>query len=286
MENADMKKIGVVGLGIMGRGIAETAASAGYRVAVTEAGRELLENGIKGINDSLAVAVRRGKLTEEDRDAASGRISGTLNMNNFGDCFLVIEAVTENMDVKKKIFRDLDAACNAEAILATNTSCLSVIDIASVTGRMDKVLGLHFFNPVPAMKLVEIVRTISTGDAAVATAREFAQSIGKTVVLAPDIPGFIVNRLLMPFFLEAIRLVESGQATKEDIDRAVMLGLNHPMGPLKLADYVGLDTACFIAEAMYDEMKDDRFAPPVLLRKMVSARRYGRKTKKGFYDYT
>ena len=285
MDHITIKNIGVVGCGIMGRGIAETAASAGCSVLITEANRELLDAGLKGIGDSLAMSVRRGKLSEEEKAAVLARIRGTLDMHDFIGCGLVIEAVTENLDLKKKIFRELDAVCNPETILATNTSCLSVIDIASVTGRMDRVLGLHFFNPVPHMKLLEIVKTIATSDPTLEAAKSFGQSIGKTVVVAPDIPGFIVNRLLMPFFLEAIRLVESGQATKEDIDRAVMLGLNHPMGPLKLADYVGLDTAYFIAEAMYDEMKDDRFAPPVLLKKMVAARRCGRKTKKGFYDY-
>ncbi|MCX6006987.1 MAG: 3-hydroxybutyryl-CoA dehydrogenase [Chloroflexi bacterium] len=285
MDNLNIKKVGVVGCGLMGSGIAEVVAAAGYDVVVLEADSELLDKGNKLIDGSLAMSVRRGKMTEADITASKGRIKYTLNMADFRDCDLVIEAVTENMELKKKIFNELDQACKDGAILATNTSCLSIIDIASVTGRMDRVLGLHFFNPVPAMKLLEIVRTIATGEATLETAKAFGQSIGKTVVIAPDIPGFIVNRLLMPFFLEAIRLVESGQASKEDIDRAVMLGLNHPMGPLKLADFVGLDTACFISEAMYKEMSDTRFAPPVLLKKMVAARRYGRKTKRGFYDY-
>lgn len=286
MDSLNIKRVGVVGCGLMGSGIAEVTAAAGYEVTVLEVTNELLEKGRKTVDGSLFMAVRRGKLSEEDRQAVSGRIKYTLDMDDFRDCDLVIEAVTENMELKRKVFTELDRVCKETAVLATNTSCLSIIDIASVTGRMDKVLGLHFFNPVPAMKLLEIVSTIATGDAVMETARAFGQSIGKTVVTAPDIPGFIVNRLLMPFFLEAIRLVESGQATREDIDRAVMLGLNHPMGPLKLADFVGLDTACFISEAMYKEMSDDRFAPPVMLRKMVAARRYGRKTGKGFYDYS
>ncbi|MBN1374765.1 MAG: 3-hydroxybutyryl-CoA dehydrogenase [Dehalococcoidia bacterium] len=286
MDSLNISKVGVAGCGLMGSGIVEVTAAAGYDVVVLEAGPDLLEKGKKMVEGSLAMAVRRGKLSEEDRQAFAGRIKYTLQMEDFSDCGLVIEAVTENMDMKKQIFAGLDKVCREDAILATNTSCLSVIDIASATGRMDKVLGLHFFNPVPAMKLLEIVKTIATGDGTVETARAFGQIIGKTVVMAPDIPGFIVNRLLMPFFLEAIRLVESGQASREDIDRAVMLGLNHPMGPLKLADFVGLDTACFISEAMYREMSDARFAPPVLLKKMVTARRYGRKTGKGFYDYS
>jgi len=285
MEVTDIKKVGVAGCGIMGGGIAEVAAAANYDVIVMEAGQALLDNGIEAIDASLTLSVRRGKLDENGRKAVMGRIRGTLDLKDFADCNLVIEAATENLELKKRLFRELDKTCKSDAILATNTSCLSIIDMAAVTQRPQKVLGLHFFNPVPAMKLLEIVKTIATDDETLRVARAFGESLGKAVVIAPDIPGFIVNRLLMPFFLEAIRLVESGQATREDIDRAVMLGLNHPMGPLKLADFVGLDTACFIAEAMYDEMKDDRFAPPVLLKKMVAAGRYGRKSKKGFYDY-
>lgn len=286
METTNVKKVGVVGSGIMGRGIAEVCACAGFSVTISDINTDIVTGGIKAIDASLGMAVRRQKLSEEARSAAISRISGTTDLADFKDCDLVIEAAVENMALKKDIFRALDKVCPPHAILATNTSCLSIIDIAAVTGRMDKVLGLHFFNPVPLMKLLEIVRTIAVSDETLETARSFGKAIDKAVVIAPDIPGFIVNRLLMPFLTEAVRLVESGQATREDIDRAVMLGLNHPMGPLKLADMVGLDTACFIAEAMYDEMKDDRFAPPVLLRKMVSAGRHGRKSKKGFYDYT
>jgi 3-hydroxybutyryl-CoA dehydrogenase len=197
----------------------------------------------------------------------------------------VIEAAVENLELKKKIFADLDKICAKDAILATNTSCLSVMDMAAVTQRQGKVLGMHFFNPVPVMKLLELVKTIATSEETLSTAKAFGQSVGKTVVTAPDVPGFIVNRLLMPFLTEAVRLVESGLATREDIDQAIVLGLNHPMGPLTLADFVGLDTAYFICNAMYDEMKENRFAPPVLLRKMVTAGQYGRKSGKGFYDY-
>jgi len=285
METTDIKKVGVVGIGIMGRGIVEVCACAGYNVTVSDINMDIVNNGILAIDTSLGMAVRRQKLSEENKASAISRISGTCDMADFKDCSLVIEAAVEDMSLKKDIFRALDKACPPHTILATNTSCLSVIDIASVTGRMDRVLGLHFFNPVPLMKLLEIVKTIAVSEETLEKARAFGKSIDKTVVIAPDIPGFIVNRLLMPFLTEAIRLVESGQATREDIDRAVLLGLNHPMGPLKLADMVGLDTACFIAEAMYDEMKDYRFAPPVLLKKMVAAGRHGRKTKKGFYDY-
>lgn len=286
METIEIKKVGVVGSGIMGRGIAEVAACAGYSVVMSDINMDIVNSGIKAIDASLSMSVRRQKLSEEGKAQALGRIQSACDLAEFKDCSLVIEAAVENMAIKKDIFRSLDKICPEHTILATNTSCLSIIDIASVTSRMDKVLGLHFFNPVPLMKLLEIVRTISVSEETVETARAFAKSIDKSVVIAPDIPGFIVNRLLLPFVTEAVRLVESGQATKEDIDRAVILGLNHPMGPLKLADMLGLDTACFIADAMYDQMKEDRFAPPVLLRKMVSAGRHGRKTKKGFYDYT
>lgn len=285
MEATEIKQVGVVGCGIMGRGIAEVTACAGYTVTISDINQDIVKDGIKAIDASLDMAVRRQKLDKEAKAAALSRISGTCEMSDFCGCDLVIEAAVEDLALKKNIFRELDKVCPQNTILATNTSCLSIIDIASVTGRMDRVLGLHFFNPVPLMKLLEIVRTIAVSEETMETARAFGKSIDKSVVIAPDLPGFIVNRLLMPFLTEAVRLVESGQATKEDIDRAVMLGLNHPMGPLKLADMVGLDTACFIAEAMYQETKDDRFAPPVLLRKMVSAGRHGRKTKKGFYDY-
>lgn len=285
MEKWNIKKIGIVGSGIMGGGIAEVVAGANYEVALVEANNDKLAGGIKAIELSLSFAVRRGKITEADKIATIARIKGSLNLIDLNDCDLVIEAVTEDLELKKKIFAELDKVCPPSTILATNTSCLSIIDMAAVTQRMDRVLGLHFFNPVPAMKLLEIVKTISTSDETLDIAKAFGQSIDKTVVIAPDIPGFIVNRLLMPFFLEAIRLVESGMATKEDIDRAIMIGLNHPMGPLKLADLVGLDTAYFISNAMYDELKDPKFIAPVLLKKMVTAGQYGRKSKKGFYNY-
>lgn len=285
METTGLKRVGVVGSGIMGRGIAEVTACAGYDVVLSDINMDIVNSGIKAIDASLGMSVRRQKITEEARAAALGRITGICDLRDFRDCGLVIEAAVENLAIKKELFSNLDKVCPPHTILATNTSCLSIIDMAAVTGRMDKVLGMHFFNPVPVMKLLEIVKTIAVSDEVLDMAKAFGKSIDKAVVIAPDIPGFIVNRLLMPFLTEAVRLVESGQATREDIDRAVMLGLNHPMGPLKLADMVGLDTACFIAEAMYEEMKDDRFAPPVLLKKMVAAGRHGRKSKKGFYDY-
>jgi len=281
----DIKKVGVVGCGLMGGGIVEVTAKAGYTVIVSEINQQLLDKGIAAINKSLSKAVERGKLAEKDKTSALQLIKGTVNMEDFKDCDLVIEAAVENMELKKKIFTDLDKICPQETILASNTSCLSVIDIAAVTQRQDKVLGMHFFNPVPLMKLVELVKTISTSEETLNTARVFGESLDKTVVIAQDTPGFIVNRLLLPFLLEAVKMLESGTATREDIDKAIVLGLNHPMGPLRLSDLVGLDTAYYICNAMYEETKDPRFAPPILLKKMVTAGQYGRKSRKGFYDY-
>jgi len=281
----EIKKVGVVGCGLMGGGIVEVAAKAGYTVIVSEINQQLLDKGIAAINKSLSKAVERGKLAEEEKTSALQLIKGTVNMEDFKDCDLVIEAAVENMELKKKIFTDLDKICPQETILASNTSCLSIIDIAAVTQRQDKVLGMHFFNPVPLMKLVELVKTISTSEETLTTARVFGESLDKTVVIAQDTPGFIVNRLLLPFLLEAVKMLESGMATREDIDKAIVLGLNHPMGPLRLSDLVGLDTAYYICNAMYEETKDPRFAPPILLKKMVTAGQYGRKSRKGFYDY-
>ncbi len=281
----EIKKVGVVGCGLMGRGIAEVSAVAGYDVIVSEVNQQLLDQGLGAIDASLTKAVQRRKISGSDKAAILGHIRGTLSIQDFLDCELVIEAATENLELKRRIFADLDRICPKHTILATNTSCLSVIDMAAVTQRPGKVLGMHFFNPVLVMRLLELVKTIATSDETLNVARAFGQSLGKTVVTAPDIPGFIVNRLLIPFLLEAVRLLESGMATKEDIDQAVVLGLHHPMGPLKLADFIGLDTAYFICNAMYEELKDPRFAPPVLLRKMVAAGHFGRKSSKGFYHY-
>ena len=281
----DIKKVGVVGCGLMGRGIVEVAARAGYTVIVSEINQELLDKGMAALDASLAKAVKAGKATEEDKAATMKRITGTTKTDDFKVCDRVIEAAIENMELKKKIFVDLDKICPPQVILATNTSCLSVLDIAAVTKRRDKVLGIHFFNPVPLMKLVELVKTIDTSEETLKAAKAFAESVGKEVVTASDTPGFIVNRLLMPFLLEAMKLLESGAATREDIDKAVKLGLNHPLGPFALLDVVGLDTASFICNAMYDEFKEPRFAPPILLKKLVTAGHYGRKSGKGFYDY-
>jgi len=281
----EIKKIGVVGGGIMGGGIAQVSAQAGYEVVMSEINDELLNKGLAGINSILTRNVEKGRMSQEDKDATLARIKGTTNTKDFSDCDLVIEAIIENMDLKKKVFAELDKICPKHAILATNTSCLSVIDMAKATNRPEQVLGMHFFNPVPVMRLLELVKTILTSDETLETARKFGESIGKTVSVSPDIPAFVVDQLTNPFLLDAIRMVENGVATAEDIDTGVRMGLNHPMGPLALADLVGLDTILFIANALYDELKDPKFAPPTLLKKMVAAGWLGRKTGKGFYEY-
>lgn len=281
----EIKKIGVVGCGLMGSGIAEVCARSGYDVVVREVNDELLQKGLDRIRKSMAKGVQRGKLTQEEMDAALARIQGTTKMEDFAPCDLVIEAVVEKMEVKKQVFAELDAICPPHAILASNTSSLCITEMASATKRPDKVLGMHFFNPPPIMPLLELVRTILTSDETLRTAQEFGKSVGKTTVVAKDTPGFIVNLLLVPYLLDAVRALENGVATKEDIDTAIKLGLHHPMGPLTLLDFIGLDTTLYIAEAMYEEFKDPRYAPPPLLRRMVLAGHLGRKSGRGFYEY-
>lgn len=281
----EIKKIGVVGCGLMGSGIVEVCAKAGYGVIVREVNDDLLKRGLGRVQGSLAKAVARGKASQEQAAQAWARIHGTLKLADFGDCDLVVEAAVEHMAIKKEIFAELDGILPPHAILASNTSSLCITEMASVTTRGDQVLGIHFFNPVPVMPLIEFVRTILTSDETMATAQQFGASLGKTMVTAKDTPGFIVNRLLIPYLLDAVRIYEDGLATKEDIDTAIKLGLNHPMGPLTLLDFVGLDTSLFIADAMFDEYKDPRYASPPLLRRMVLAGHLGRKSGKGFYDY-
>jgi len=281
----ELIKIGVVGCGLMGSGIVEVCARAGYEVVVREINDELLQKGLARIQGSLAKAVARNKATQEQVDQALARIHGTLDLADFAGCDLVVEAAVENMALKKEIFAALDAILPPHAILASNTSSLCVTEMASATRRGDKVLGIHFFNPVPVMPLIEFVRTILTTDETMDTAHRFGASLGKTMVTAKDTPGFIVNRLLIPYLLDAVRVYENGLASREDIDTAIKLGLNHPMGPLTLLDFVGLDTTLFIADAMYEEYKDPRYAAPPLLRRMVLAGQLGRKSGKGFYDY-
>jgi 3-hydroxybutyryl-CoA dehydrogenase len=286
VPDVDVHIVGVVGCGLMGSGIAEVSARSGYRVIVLEINEELLQSGLNRIRNSLSKAVARGKASQEEADQTLARIQGTLDLTDLAGCDLVVEAAIENMALKKEIFAELDGLLAPHAILASNTSSLCITEMASVTRRGDKVLGIHFFNPVPVMPLIEFVRTILTSDETMATAREFGASLDKTMVTAKDTPGFIVNRLLIPYLLQAVQVYEDGLATREDIDTAIKLGLAHPMGPLTLLDFVGLDTTLFIADAMYDEYKDPRYAAPPLLRRMVLAGHLGRKSGKGFYDYT
>ena len=281
----EIKKVGVIGCGQMGGGIVQTCAQAGFDVRVTEVNDTFLEKGMNNIKSVLSRNVEKGRMTKEEMEAVLGRIHGSTKTTDFADRDLVIEAVIENMDMKKKIFAELDKICPPSAILATNTSCLSIIDMAVMTKRADKVLGIHFFNPVPVMKLVEVVKTIATSQETISAGKQFGEKCGKKVVIAQDSPGFIVNRLMIPFILNAIHMMDSGIASKEDIDAGINLGLNHPMGPLALADLIGLDTVFFIANAMYAELRDPQFVAPPLLGKMVTAGWLGRKTGKGFYDY-
>ncbi len=281
----EIKKVGVVGCGTMGSGIIQVCAQSGYQVVASEINEQLLNKGMASIDKFLATGVDKGKLSQQDKDSTLARIKGTTNTKDFSDCDLIIEAAVENMGLKKKMFAELDKICPEHAILATNTSCLSIIDVAMETSRPDKVLGLHFMNPVPLMKLLEIVKTIATSDETLETSTTFGKSLGKTTVLAIDTPGFIVNRLMMPYLLNSIRMLEAGIASKEDIDTAINLGLGHPMGPLTLLDLIGIDTALFVVDAMYEEFKDPQYAPPPLMRKMVTAGWLGRKTGKGFYEY-
>ena len=282
----EIKKVGVLGCGLMGAGIAQISAQSNYPVVVSEINEELLNKGLKIIDKTLAKSVEKGKLAEQDKAAIQSRLKGTTNVEDFADCDLIVEAAVENMDLKKKIFADLDRICPPHTVLATNTSCLSVTEIAMATKKPDQVIGMHFFNPVPVMKLLEVVTTIVSSEETLKTVKAFGESLGKTVIVAKDTPAFIVNRVLQPLMLEAIRVLEAGLATREDIDNGMVLGCNHPMGPLTLADFVGLDTMYYITEAMYAESKDPKFAAPLLLKRMVTAGQLGRKTGKGFYDYT
>jgi 3-hydroxybutyryl-CoA dehydrogenase len=277
--------VGVIGCGLMGSGIAEVCARAGYQVVVREVTDDLLRRGLERIDQSMERGVARAKLTDADRQAARARIRGTVRLADLGGCEIVLEAIIEKMDDKKRLFAELDGLCPPTTIFASNTSSLSITEMASATKRPDRFLGLHFFNPVPVMQPVEMIRGLGTAEDTLTLCRAFCEGLGKTVVACKDYPGFIVNLLLVPYLLDAVRALELGVASKEDIDTAVRLGLNHPMGPLTLLDFVGIDTTYYIAEAMFAEFKDARYAAPPLLHKMVLAGHHGRKTGKGFYEY-
>jgi 3-hydroxybutyryl-CoA dehydrogenase len=280
-----IRSVGVLGAGLMGSGIAEVCAKAGYPTVIREVSEELVAKGMGRIEGSLARALEKGKLAPADRDAARSRLSATTRLEDMADCDLVVEAIVENLEVKKETFRELDRLCKASTIFCSNTSSLTITEMSAATRRADRFAGLHFFNPVPVMKLVEVVRTISTSDETAATVYEFARSLGKEPIRTQDNSGFIVNRLLVPYLLDAVRALEDGVGTKEDIDKGMELGCGHPMGPLKLLDFVGLDTTYAIAEIMFDEYREKRFAPPPLLKRMVLAGRYGKKSGRGFYEY-
>lgn len=281
----DIKKIGVVGCGLMGSGIAQIAAQAGLDVVVREVDDSACAKGQGKIDKFLGKAVAKGKLSEDDKAAILGRMTFTTQLADMSDCDLVVEAIIENLEIKRELFAALDEICPEHTIFATNTSSLAVGDMASATKRPQNFVGLHFFNPVPLMKLVEVVRTLATTDEIFERACAFGEKVGKVVVKAKDSPGFVVNLLLVPYLLDAIRALESGVATKEDIDNGMKLGCGHPMGPLTLLDFVGLDTTMYIADIMFHEFKQYRYSAPPMLRRLVAAGRHGRKTGAGFYDY-
>ena len=284
----NIKRAGIVGAGLMGSGIAQVAAASGYEVTLVEVSDELVARGMKSIEQSLARLVDKAAVSAADRDATLGRLKGTTSIEDLADVDITIEAIVENLGVKNDLFTRLDAICKRDAIFATNTSSLSVTEImrAVPLERQRRFVGLHFFNPVPIMKLVEVVRTIVTDDEVFDKAAEFGESLGKTVVRTSDRSGFIVNRLLVPYMLDAIRAYENGVGTIVDIDNAMKLGCGHPMGPFTLLDFVGLETTYYIANIMFEEFREPRFAPPPLLKRMVLAGLQGRKSGLGFYDYS
>ena len=282
----EIKKVGVAGLGLMGHGIAQVAAQAGYEVVAREVDDERLQKGIGKIEKQLGRAVEKGKLEQSAADEIRGRISGSTHFTGFEDCDLVIEAITEDLSLKLELWRELDDLVKDGAVFATNTSSLSVIDQAAATGRPNRFIGLHFFNPAQVMPLLEVVQTVTTDEDALKTGFEFGEACKKLTVHAKDKTGFIVNRLLVPYMLDAIRAYEEGVGTVDQIDAAMKAGANHPMGPFTLLDFVGLDTTASIADIMFDEYRERRFAAPPTLRKMVAAGFYGRKSGKGFYDYS
>jgi len=284
----EIKKVGVLGCGLMGSGIAQVAASAGFETVVREVSDDLIQRGFSGIDKSLSRFAEKGTITADQQKEIRGRLSGTTTFEALADCDIIIEAIIENLDEKRKTYAELDRLCKPETIFASNTSSISITEMMTATSaeRQQRFIGMHFFNPVPLMKLVEVIRTILTDAAVYEQAIEFGGKLGKTPVRAGDKTGFIVNRLLVPYMLDAIRALEEGVGSIVDIDNAMKLGCGYPMGPFTLGDFVGLDTTYYIAEIMFNEFREKRFASPPLLKRMVLAGLYGRKSGRGFYDYT
>jgi len=283
---SEIKKVGVLGCGLMGSGIAQVAAAAGYETVVRDVSKEFLDRGRAGIEKSLARFVEKGKLEAAARDATLKRLTFTTTVADLKGVDVVIEAITEDLALKNALFKELDGLCGPATIFASNTSSLTIAEMAAATKRADRFVGLHFFNPVPLMQLVEVVRTVTTSDESFKRAFAFAKSLGKEAVAAKDNSGFIVNLLLVPYLLDAIRAVERGVGSVPDVDKAMQLGCGYPMGPLTLLDFVGLDTTYHIAEIMFKEYREQRYAPPPLLKRMVLAGMFGKKSGKGFYDYS
>ncbi|GAC1432839.1 MAG: 3-hydroxybutyryl-CoA dehydrogenase [Terriglobales bacterium] len=281
----EIKKVGVLGCGLMGAGIAQVAATAGFEVVVLEVEQKYLDKGFAGVDKSLAKLAEKGTL-KESAETVRARLKGTTKREDLADRDIIIEAIIENVDVKKQMFGSLEAVAKKETIFASNTSSISITELLTSTKRPERFIGLHFFNPVPLMKLVEVVKTIATAPEVYEAAYEFAKKLGKVPVRTSDKTGFVVNRLLVPYLLDAIRAYEEGVGSIEDIDNAMKLGCGYPMGPFTLLDFVGLDTTYYITQVMYDEFKERRFASPPLLKRLVMAGWYGRKTGKGFYDYS
>jgi len=281
----EIRKLGVLGCGQMGSGIVQVFAQAGYEVIAVDSIKEMLDKGLKGIEKRLAGRVEKGKLSPAEKDSIMSRIKTSTKVDDLRDCDLIEEAVPEDLELKKRAFAELDKICKQTMILGSNTSGLSVTDMAAATKRPDKLIGIHFHNPAPVMQLLELVKTIMTSQETIETVKKWGATLGKTVVVAPDVGGFIVTRLFTPFLLGAVRMLEAGIASRDEIDTSMKLAVNHPMGPLEVVDFIGLDTELSIAETLYEETKDPKYAPPLLLKKMVTAGWLGRKTGKGFYDY-
>ncbi len=279
-------RVGVLGCGLMGSGIAQVSAQAGFPTMVREAAQAPLDKGLASIRKFLQGGVEKGKVTPADMETTLANLRGTTELSELAGCDLVIEAVSESLALKRELFGALDDVCGPETIVASNTSSLSITELSTFTKRPERLIGLHFFNPVPLMKLVEVVKTLRTAPGVAEEAGAWCRAVGKTVVHLGDSPGFVVNRLLVPYMLDAIRVFEQGLASRDDIDNAMKLGCGYPMGPLMLGDYVGLDTTCSIAQIMFDEFREPRFAPPPLLRRLVLAGHHGRKTGRGFYDWS